>query len=776
MLRLIIPALAALALTVSTLRAQNDYYWSGEGGDALMSNDANWIGGVAPGGAVDSLQFSGTFTNVVNDIPGATFAAFNFMDGGFVVSGSTAQGLRNIGIYNPSEAVTVKLDLDIETAGDLNFQFLNFSAPQGFQLTQQLRPAAGSKIYANGMGMSADKLSFGGTNGAIVAADPALLQISSMTVELDNSEVVNESRLSGDLAVTMTYDGRLRLAGQGAVADVTQQVAGPLKIDGASVLEVQNNGADFSTTLEVAQLHLAEAGLLLNRSLGTAGEVLGAVTGPKVLFTGQAAASFLGPQQYYLSGDLESDAAVIEYAAYDGTRGVIAATTGTSLATAGPGDNVLLTEDDENFTATATLNSLAFNAENLYGSGTLNVAHVLLTRPDAGIGVTLDFGASAGTITAENWNTGVGFPSVWGVYLDGDLAGTNSLTFRGNGEFYLGAQNSFSGTVKILGSTVYVGNETSSFSHASAFVLGGADGVDEQPFYPASDLEIVGDGSDVIADSAPVEMAGPALVRLYSSTSVPADERLGAVTVTAAAAEGSTVEVGFIVDGSYTPGPAQPATLTLTSLAFASTSSNANVSLQVFGENNHLVVEGATPIELQNGSGITVFLADNNTSVALPGVHLAADAEGYVSLEASGVATLTGDLDLEGGAFFMPGNAGNLTMEGDLTMGANLGTWLFLNDPNAVQPLLTLEGNLTLAGTLNVTQNGSFVEGTWLLFAYEGDLTNNSWIINGEDGDYSLFIDETNKQVFLNAVPEPATGVLLVAGMLALCARRSRRR
>ncbi|MFA7234893.1 MAG: hypothetical protein WC076_12370, partial [Terrimicrobiaceae bacterium] len=92
---------------------------------------------------------------------------------------------------------------------------------------------------------------------------------------------------------------------------------------------------------------------------------------------------------------------------------------------------------------------------------------------------------------------------------------------------------------------------------------------------------------------------------------------------------------------------------------------------------------------------------------------------------------------------------------------------LSLSSP-ALGPVFSIDGNLTLAGTMRIVQESPFQVGSWLLFEYTGSLTNAGISTIGLDGNYSLTFNEGSHSVYLNAVPKPSTYALLaLAGAAA---------
>lgn len=91
-----------------------------------------------------------------------------------------------------------------------------------------------------------------------------------------------------------------------------------------------------------------------------------------------------------------------------------------------------------------------------------------------------------------------------------------------------------------------------------------------------------------------------------------------------------------------------------------------------------------------------------------------------------GTGTVAGALTINGGGMLAPGDSsastlgtGALTLNNTTTLNYDLGT---------ASDLTSVNGNLTLDGTLNVTAAAGFGVGTYLLFNYTGTLTNNTLV------------------------------------------------
>lgn len=765
-LRLAVFALCTVCGLAHPLQAQQ-YYWTGNGSDDLFSNPDNWFDGLAPNqGGLQELTFNGGGGVAINDIPAVdgTYAAIRFSDVDFTVNGDLLAPLTNIG-FNTGAAGSVTFNAPIQTA---QFIFLEFGFASGTQQTMEFTEniALDTALFSYGDATLASTIRLGGGNGSISSAAAAGLRLRSLTLELDNSVAANADRISDSINIEGDLGLRIQLIGNASAAAPLTESITTVGAEGSLVLDVKNNGSMFGTALEVQNLNLETSGLVLSRSSGEAGEVLGSVdVGPKVFIGGQADSNFLGAQQFYLSGNLaitDVPRGNVEYAAYDATRGVISATNNTNDLINGNGSsNVLQTLDIADFNDTGiSINSLAFNAENFSGTGKLGLTHLLATR-SATIEVGLDFaGSPDASITSEFWNA-FDFPV---LSLQGTISGNGTLTFRGYGEVDVLAAADFSGAVSIQGGYVNLGDVDGSFNQASSIQIG-------SNFSTFSSLQLFAGNNNRLGDTAAITMAGGSELTLFSD--------FGGVDAVSETVGPVTVESGYArisVIGSDSHNPLTPAVLTLSSFAFDATTSQATTTFDVQGENNMIVIEGST-IVLENGNRLD-FQLSGGTSIDTPGVFIAEGGDefsGYVDIVAYGESTLNGNFDLGSGQLRLSAlDHGDLTLVGNITLGADVDTVLTLDLPNAMQPLMSIEGDLTLDGVLLVSQsNFFFEEGPWLLFEVTGAITDNGWIVLGNDGneyDYGVL----GNQVFITGIPEPTVGLLVVLGTSLAFLRRRR--
>ena len=103
-----------------------------------------------------------------------------------------------------------------------------------------------------------------------------------------------------------------------------------------------------------------------------------------------------------------------------------------------------------------------------------------------------------------------------------------------------------------------------------------------------------------------------------------------------------------------------------------------------------------------------------------------------------GIGTLTGAVSIANGGTLLGQQGDTLTM-GSLTLGNSSNVNVALGAPGNTLALFDVTGNLTLDGTLNVTDSGGFGAGVYRIFNYGGALTNNGMAIGTTPaGDLSI--------------------------------------
>jgi autotransporter-associated beta strand protein len=210
------------------------------------------------------------------------------------------------------------------------------------------------------------------------------------------------------------------------------------------------------------------------------------------------------------------------------------------------------------------------------------------------------------------------------------------------------------------------------------------------------------------------------------------------------------------------------------------------------GDFGGVIQNGTRTVALTKiGSG-TQILSGNNTysgpTTVSAGTLLVNGAVGSGNVTVASGATLGGTGTIGGPATangtVAPGaSAGTLTFQNDLNLAGSavLSFELKGNDTtigSGVNDLISVGGNLTLDGTLNVAEigAGSFLLAspgdTWRLINYSGTLTDNGLTLGSmpslQSGYYFVVDTATAGQVNLRVVPEPSAAVLGLIGGLGL--------
>lgn len=263
----------------------------------------------------------------------------------------------------------------------------------------------------------------------------------------------------------------------------------------------------------------------------------------------------------------------------------------------------------------------------------------------------------------------------------GAISGTGGLQLVNTGNLTLTTANSYSGDTVITSGMLRTGVLANSFSANSAVILGSA-----------GTLDLNG-----------VDTSG-------SSTQVGYNQTIGNLSGS------GTVDTGRTAGATLTTGGLGGDTLFSGVVAYL----------------GGLTKVGSGTLTLSGQNSATGILAINGGGVALSGRW-----SGNVTMAAgtmlSGAGRANGVLDASG-ATIAPGNAGIGTLT---TGGLVLSSGSVLNYELAAPGTgdrIQVNGDLTLDGTLNISDVGGFGEGVYRLLNYTGALTDNGLVIGGVPG------------------------------------------
>jgi T5SS/PEP-CTERM-associated repeat protein len=141
----------------------------------------------------------------------------------------------------------------------------------------------------------------------------------------------------------------------------------------------------------------------------------------------------------------------------------------------------------------------------------------------------------------------------------------------------------------------------------------------------------------------------------------------------------------------------------------------------------------------------------------------------------AGSGTITAGVTIQSGGVVSPGNSiGTLTVA-QLALLAGAILDFELGAPDGDNDFINVLGDLTLAGTLNVTGLFGFTNGTYTLMTYGGVLTDNGLKLGLIPDGFSGTIQAGSGEVNLVVVPEPNAATLVVLGVIAVALVRRRR-
>lgn len=446
----------------------------------------------------------------------------------------------------------------------------------------------------------------------------------------------------------------------------------------------------------------------------------------------------------------------------------------------------------------ATVGSVTTTAA---GSGYTSAPTVTL---NGGVGTGATATAVISSLTLTGTNNEIGGDG--NLTVNAVMTGTGGYTKTGAGTLTLGTSAStLAGDIIVNGGAINVGVQgnatTSAFGNqtSSRTVT-----INNGGIVNFNTNNVLGNGAVAVANlpTFTVNQGGTLAANNYNVIGA-VNLNGGTLTRTGSGTPGSYQ--GFELKGTVTTGGSAQSTITSTGGFGHHLAGNINFNVSDAVAGADLIVAaalrnaspdvGGTGGLTKTGSG-TMALNASNTYTGATTVS----AGTLLVNGALGTTAVTVGIDgtLGGGSATAGSIAGNVTVDGTLAPGSSAGTLalggnLLLNSTatlnwelDAASPLslglgvndlVTVGGQLTLDGTLNVTGTSSFAgvnTGTWTLLTY-GSLVDNTLALGSMptlDSGLSWQLTTGDNRVNVSIVPEPRAALLGAIGMLLLIRRR----
>ncbi|AZE72530.1 YapH protein [Pseudomonas synxantha] len=387
----------------------------------------------------------------------------------------------------------------------------------------------------------------------------------------------------------------------------------------------------------------------------------------------------------------------------------VTATLGATLNGAGTlaklDSGTLVLNGANGYTGGTALNggTLVVGNNNALGSGALTAA----------AGTTLDSNAAVTLANAAVLNGALAVGGSNALTLNGGISGSGSLVKNGAATLTLNGTNSYSGGTGLNAGQLVLGNNAALGS--GALTVGGAAQLDG-----GTDLQL----ANAINLGGPLSLAGShdlALNGVVSGSGSLVKNGSGALLLTAA----NTYSGGTTLNGGSTTGS--------TNSLQGAIVNNAALTFEQATDGTYTGNLTGTGVLNKTGTG-ALLLTGNNTftgttsvntgSLLVNGTLNSAAVQVASGATLGGSGTLGGAVNMADGSVLKAGAAMPLSV-GALALSSGTTLDFALGAPGASSTAVNVAGNLTLDGTLNVSDAGGFGLGVYQLFRYGGNLTDN---------------------------------------------------
>jgi fibronectin-binding autotransporter adhesin len=420
------------------------------------------------------------------------------------------------------------------------------------------------------------------------------------------------------------------------------------------------------------------------------------------------------------------------------------------------GNGTWLAAGDDNWTESGgTTNGPFANGETAIfegAAGTVTVDNSAGTVEVSG----MTFNTDGYTITGDEVSL-VGAPSTITVGTDAGgngaatigsaLIGDSHLVKDGGGTLMLTGANTYTGGTTITAGTLQLGD-----GGMTGSITGDVTNNGKLVFKRSNTLTF----ANAISGTGAVEQIGTGTTVLSETNSYAGGTRITAGTLSVSKNE----NLGHAAGGLTFDGGTLQTTVAMTSARAVTLDENGG-TIQTDAD---LTLSGGVTGEgslTKTGTGTLVLSGTNTytdaTTVSAGTLLVNGDQSGATGLTSvasgatlGGTGTIGGDVTLADGGAINPGDAGDapgtLTANGNVALaGGSILNYNFgqANVPgDAFNDLLTVHGDLTLGGTLNVTQTagGSFGPGVYRVISYDGTLTNHGLGLGATPADSDLYV------------------------------------
>lgn len=383
------------------------------------------------------------------------------------------------------------------------------------------------------------------------------------------------------------------------------------------------------------------------------------------------------------------------------------------------------------------------------GTVTVNGSQTIGGMQFVSNGYVLNAGAAGELLTTGTTNLRVDNGAT--ATLNVALNGTGSIAKYDTGTLVLNAANGYSGGTALNGGTLVVGNNSALGSGVLTAAAGTT--LDSNTAVTLANNAVL-NGALAIAGSNALELAGNisgagGLIKNGSAqlTLSGSNSYTGGTLINAGSLVGDSDSLkGAIVNN---------AALTFEQNANGSYTGNLTGS-------GTLTKAGTGELLLTGNNGLTGATNVNAGRLVVNGRLDSATVTVATGASLSGSGTLAGAVQIQNGATLAAGPGSTPLSVGSLSLASGSTLDFSLGAPNAATTVVQVAGNLSVDGTLNITDAGGFGPGVYRLFSYGGSLTDNGLVFGAIPGsvvlgDLSLQTAIANQ---LNLVVQGAAGSL----------------